>query len=61
LLGEYFLIIAAFLTFFDLLFGGVSSLVQFPLLTAGFAIPLLPMLATFKIQRFQDFFKNAFE
>jgi hypothetical protein len=61
LLGEYFLMIAAFLTFFDLLFGSVSALVQFLLLAAGLAVPLFPVLGTLKIQRFQDFIKKAFE
>jgi hypothetical protein len=61
LFGEFFLLMALFLTFFDLLFHGTSYLIQFPLLAVSISVPLLLVVANFRVQRLHTFFKKVFE
>lgn len=60
-LGEYFLIVAAFLTIFDVSLANTPFLVQFPLIAVSFSISTLVMVATTKTRVVSSFMRKAFE
>lgn len=59
--GELLVITASLFTLFDMILPGVSSLIQFPLITGGIIAGLLLTFATMEKTRLKGYVKKAFD